>query len=62
MITLERTPEKDAVCRQTCKAMTFMHQLDCPYTQDRWKRQGVVMYANDFKIATPKEIRESVRA
>ena len=44
IITIQRTPEQDEVCRQTCKAYTApdAHSLFCPYTRERWKHTSAL--------------------
>ena len=61
MIEIKRTKDDDEVCRDTCKRCDTIHMMDCPYTQARWKQQGWAR-ADQFKVATPKEIRESKAA
>jgi hypothetical protein len=58
---IARTPDNDEMCRITCAAYSDMHSLNCPYTQDRWKQQGWAR-ADQFRVATPKEVREAKAA
>jgi len=58
---IARSQVNDEICRLTCAAYDNLHSSDCPYTQERWKQQGWAR--NDqFRVATPKEIRESKAA
>jgi hypothetical protein len=58
---IKREPDKDEICRQTCKDYDNLHSLHCPYTQDRWKQQGWAR-ADQFRVATPREVREAKAA
>lgn len=59
-MNIQRSKEKDSLCMKTCTNYEQLHALDCPYTKERWRMQGV--YASHvIKVPTPKEIRDGYK-